>query len=89
MKKYIPKATKPLLFVTLICGVVLLTGIILAFAGIENMGLPIGLIMMGGLLGVIFFGCFLAEKSRTLIMDTDRVIFPRGAEINGKIVLRN
>lgn len=78
MKKYSSRAVKWLIVVSLICGVVLLTGIILAFAGIENIGLPIGLILMGGLLGVIFFGCFLAEKSRTLIMDTDRVIFPRG-----------
>ena len=86
MKKYIPKATKPLSFVTMICGAVLLTGIILAFTGIENIGLPTGLILMGGLLGAIFFGCFLAEKSRTLIIDTDKMIFPRGAEINGKTV---
>ena len=84
MKKYFSRALKWLMVVSLICGVVLLTGIILAFAGAENIGLPIGLILMGGLLGVIFFVCFLIEISRTLIMDTDRVIFPRGAEINGK-----
>lgn len=88
MKEYSSRAVKWLMIVSLICGLVLLAGIILAFAGIENIGLPIGLILMGGLLGVIFFGCFLTEKSRTLIMDTDRVIFPRGAEINGKIVFQ-
>ncbi len=87
-EKYASRAVKWLMVVSLICGVVLLTGIILAFADTENIGLPIGLILMGGLLGVIFLGCFLAEKSRTLIMDTDRVIFPRGAEINGKIVFQ-
>ncbi len=83
MKKYSSQAEKWLTVVSLICGVVLLTGIIIAFAGIENIGLPIGLILMGGLLGVIFFSCFLAEKSRALVLDTDRVIFPRGAEISG------
>ena len=88
MKKYSSRAVKSLMVVSLVCGVVLLTGIILAFAGVEDIGLPIGLILMGGLLGVIFFSCFLAEKSRTLIMDTDRVIFPRGAEINGKTVFQ-
>ncbi len=88
MKKYSSRAEKWLMVVSLICGVVLLTGIIIAFAGIENIGLPIGLILMGGLLGVIFFSCFLAEKSRALVLDTDRVIFPRGAEINGRTVFQ-
>ena len=76
------------MIVSLICGVVLLTGIILAFAGIGNIGLPIGLIMMGGLLGILFFSCFLAEKSRALIINADQITFPRGAEINGKTVFQ-
>ena len=86
MKRYTSRATKLLAIAALICGAVVLIGIILAFAGIENIELPICLILMGGLLGIIFFSCFLTEKSRTLIMDTDRVIFPRGAEINKKTV---
>ena len=86
MKKYSSREVKWLMAVSLICGVFLLTGMILAFAGIDHNGLPIGLILTGGLLGIIFFSCFLAEKSRVLIMDADRVIFPRGAEINGKTV---
>ncbi len=73
MKKYTSQATKWLLAVSLICGVVLLTGIILAFAGIGNIGVPIGLMMMGGLLGIIFFSCFIAEKSRVLIIDADQI----------------
>ena len=88
MKKYTSQATKWLMIVSLICGVVLLTGIILAFAGSGNIGLPIGLIMMGGLLGILFFSCFLAEKSRALIIDTDKIIFPRGAEKNGITVFQ-
>lgn len=75
MKKYTSRATKWLIVVSLICGVVLLTGIILAFAGIGNIGLPIGLIMMGGLLGILFFSCFLAEKSRVLIISAGQIIF--------------
>lgn len=88
MKKFTSQATKWLMIVSLICGVVLLTGIILAFAGIGNIGLPIGLIMMGGLLGILFFSCFLAEKSRALIINADQITFPRGAEINGKTVFQ-
>jgi len=86
MKKYITKATKPLLFVTLICCALLVLGIILAFIEIPNIGLTIGLILIGGLLGILFLVCYFAEASRTLIIDTEKMMFPRGAEINGKIV---
>lgn len=81
MKKYISKATKPLLFVTLICFAILATGIILVFKENPNIGLFIGLISMGGLLGALFLGCYCAEK----VIDTDSIVLPRGAEINGKI----
>ena len=88
MKKYTSQATKWLMIVSLICGVVLLTGIIFAFAGIGNIGVLIGLILMGGLLGIIFFSCFIAEKSRALIINADQITFPRGVEINGKTVFQ-
>ena len=88
MKKYTSQATKWLMIVSLICGVVLLTGIIFAFAGIGNIGVLIGLILMGGLLGIIFFSCFIADKSRALIINADQITFPRGAEINGKTVFQ-
>ena len=88
MKKYTSQATKWLMIVSLICGVVLLTGIIFAFAGIGNIGVLIGLILMGGLLGIILFSCFIAEKSRALIINADQITFPRGVEINGKTVFQ-
>lgn len=88
MKKYTSQATNWLMVVSLICGVVLLTGIILAFAGIDNIGVPIGLILMGGLLSIIFFACLLTEKSRVLIIGDDQILFPRGAQINGKTVFQ-
>ena len=94
MKKYTSRATKWLIVVSLICGVVLLTGIILAFAGIGNIRLPIGLIMMGGLLGILFFCCFLAEKSRVSISRNEEKkaltasilpIFPEKMKKNTKV----
>lgn len=84
MKRYASRATKLFAIATLICGAVVLIGIIIAFAGVKNIGLPIGFILSGGFLGVIFFACFFAEKSRALIINTDKVIFPRGAEKNGQ-----
>ena len=88
MKKYTSQATKWLMIVSLICGILLLTGIILAFARVGNIGVPIGLMMMGGLLGIIFFSCFIAERSNILIINADQITFPRGAEINGKTVFQ-
>ena len=85
MKKYISKATKPLLFVTLICFTILATGIILVFMENPNVGLLIGIISLGGLLDVLFLGCYCAEKSRIFIIDTDSIVLPRGAENNGKV----
>ena len=86
MKKYTSRATKWLGIVTLICGVVLLAGIILIFSEISTAW--IAMITLGGLIGILFFCCFLAEKSRGLIIDTEKIIFPRGAEKNGKKVLQ-
>ena len=84
MKKYTSKATKWLMVVTFVCCVLLFTGIILILMEVANIGLLIGLILMGGLLGIIFFSCFLAEKGRVLIISADQIVFPRGIEINGK-----
>ena len=88
MKKYTSSATKWLKVITLICCAILLTGIVLAFIEVTNIGLPIGLILMGGLLGIIFFSCFLVEKSKVLIISVDQIVFPRSAEINGKTILQ-
>jgi len=86
MKKYIPKAAKPLLFVTLINCALLAIGIVLTFIEIPDIGLSIGLLFIGGVLGILFLACYVAEASRTLVIDTDKMIFPRGAIINGKQV---
>ena len=88
MKRYASQATKLLAIAALICGAVVLIGIIIVFTGVKNIGLPIGFILLGGLLGVIFLACFLAEKSRALIIDADKIVFPRGAEKNGKTVFQ-
>lgn len=41
MKRYASRATKLLAIATLICGAVVLIGIIIAVAGVKNIGLPI------------------------------------------------
>ena len=88
MKKYTSRGATCFLVVAIICAAALLAGIILAFAEIENIGLPTGLISLGGWLGILFLGCYFAVKSRFLIIDTDKIILPRGAEIDGKTTFR-
>ncbi len=63
MKRYASRISKCLAVVSLICGAVFLIGIILVFVSIENNGLPIGLIGLGGFLGIIFFLVFLLKKA--------------------------
>ena len=88
LKKYSPRAAKPLAIISLACGAGFLTGIALLFFKVENIGLPIGLMLGSGLLGIILLSCFVAEKSRTLILDADKIIFPRGVMINGKMAFQ-
>ena len=88
MKKYISTATKPLLIVAVICGAIFLMGIALILIEVPNIGLSIGLILMGGFLCILFLACYFVEKSRALIIDTDKIVFPRGSRINGATVFR-
>lgn len=86
MKKYVSRATKWLEIIALLCGVVLFVGVILAFAEITMTS--IAMIALGSVFGILFLSCFLAEKSRVLLIDIDKIIFPRGADKNGKMVLQ-
>ena len=86
MKKYVSRATMWLGIIALLCGVALLVGIILAF--VNTSMASIVMIALGGVFGILFLICFLAEKSRALIIDTEKIIFPRGADKNGKMVFQ-
>ena len=86
MKKYVSRATMWLGIIALLCGLALLVGIILAFVNISMTSIV--MIALGGMFGILFFSCFLAEKSRALIIDTEKIIFPRGADKNGKMVFQ-
>ena len=86
MKKYVSRATMCPGIIALLCGVALLVGIILAF--VNTSMASIVMIALGGVYGILFLICFLAEKSRALIIDTEKIIFPRGADKNGKMVFQ-
>ena len=88
LKKYTSCATKPLLYLMLISTLVLLIGIALIIVHHSNVGLQIGLTVLGGFLTLLFLCCFLAEKSRHLTIDDEKIVLPRGANINEKTSFR-
>ena len=83
MKAYTPRAAKWLAIITCICAVALGSGITLIVAKISAIGG--GLTLGGGLMGILFFCCFWAEKSRCLTIDANQIVLPRGADKNGKM----
>lgn len=84
MKKYTSCATKWLAILTIISVAVLIAGIICILAHSSNVGLQVGLTMLGALMSILFLSFFFAEKSRYLTIDDEKVILPRGADINEK-----
>ena len=88
MKTYISRATKLLAILAIIGITVLISGIICLLAHSSNVGLQIGLTMLGGLMSILFLPCFLTEKSRHLTIDDEKIVLPRGANINEKTSFR-
>ena len=84
MKIYISRATKWLAVLAIVGVTVLISGIICILAHSSNVGLQIGLTMLGGLMSILFFSCFFAEKSRYLTISDEKIVLPRGADINEK-----
>ena len=85
MKKYTPCDAKWYAAVAAACAVALIVGLVLLVAGNQNDSLIFCLIGLGGFFSLLFFGVFLAEKSRFLVIDDQKIIFPRGATQNGKL----
>ena len=88
MKTYISRATKLLAILALIGITVLISGIICILAHSSNVGLQIGLTMLGGLMSILFLSCFFAEKSRYLTIGDEKIVLPRGIIITEKTSFR-
>ena len=84
MKKYTSRATKWLAILTIISVAVLIAGIICILSHSSNVGLQIGLTMLGGLMSILFLSCFLVEKSRYVTKKKKKIVLPRCANINEK-----
>ena len=85
MKKYTSRAVKWLALVAVISIAILSAGVICIIIDSANVGLQIGLTMLGGLMTILFLSCFFAEKSRYLTIDDKKIVLPRGADKNEKI----
>ena len=84
MKKYKTLATKWLAILSLTCFFILISGVILMVLHFRNVSLQICLMTLGGMLCFLFSICYFAEKNRTLTIDSNTVVFPSGATVNGK-----
>ena len=84
MKKYTSRATRWLAILTIISVAVLIAGIICILSRSSNVGLQVGLTMLGAIMSILFLSCFLADKSRYLTIDDEKIVLPRGANINEK-----
>ena len=88
MTKYTPKATSWLATVSILSFAALLTGMILPVLGVNNVPAQICLSVLGGFNGILFFCCYIADTGRTLTVDAEKIVFPRGIVKNGKTTYR-
>ena len=86
MKKYISRAAKWLAFFTIISVLMLMIGIILIIVKLSDAGFVIT--VLGAMMSILFLCIYFAERSRWLRIDDSKIVLPRGADNNGKIVLK-
>ena len=66
MKKYTSCAIKWLAILVIISVAAFIAGIVCILAHSSDVGLQIGLTMLGGVMSILFLTCFFAERSRCL-----------------------
>ena len=87
MGKYMSRDVIWLGILTVICSIAVTVGAVFAYYMSNNVWSML-LIISGGMLFVIFFTCCIAEMSRTLFIDGEKIILPRGTEKNGNTTFR-
>lgn len=85
MKKYISTSVKWMAVFSVITVLMFVAGLVFFAVDFHNISLSIGLAVGGFFLSLISVSVFFTEKSRTVVIDEEKVVFPRGAEINGKL----
>ena len=84
MKKYNSSDTKIVAVIAAVGVCMLIAGIILTIAKIPLLALKVIFIVFGLFFSGMFIPGFFAEKSRYLIIDEEKIDFPRGCSIEGK-----
>jgi hypothetical protein len=84
MKKYNSSDTKIVAVIAAVGVCMLIAGIILTIAKIPLLALKVIFIVFGLFFSGMFIPSFFAEKSRYLIIDEEKIDFPRGCSIEGK-----
>lgn len=84
MKKYNSSDQKIVAVIAFVGVCMLIAGIILTIAKIPLLALKVILIVFGLFLSGIFIPCAFGERSRYLIIDEEKIDFPRGCSIEGK-----
>ena len=84
MKKYRFSSFKWFVVVLLVFVLMLAVGIILLVSGMPFEGFPAVLVCMGAALGVLTAFFFFVAACRTLTIDDEKIVLPRGTRINGK-----
>ena len=88
MKKYISQSAKWFALLTIICAAALIAGVILIITNSPIIELQVGLTMCGGLMGILFLSVYIADKSRYLTIDGQKMVLPRFETKNGKMSFR-
>lgn len=83
MKIYTTRAAKWLALIAVISIVILAAGIFCISINTSCAELQVVLTVFGSLMTILFLPCLLAERGRRLIIDEDKIVLPRGADING------
>lgn len=85
MKKYTPAALKRITALLIVSFIVFAVGVFLAFTKLSSTVTAVIFISVGGIPSVFLLILFFAERSRSLIIDGDKIVFPRTPD--GKAVV--
>lgn len=88
MKKYRSRYAKGFAVPAVISCIALIVGIFMLIFGYPDSSVSCCLIILGGIFSGTFLPIFISELSTFLIIDTDKVIFPRGVKKNDKAILK-
>ena len=85
MKKYVPKCLKLVRNASITSFLIFVVGFVLFLFGGLNIEIPLLLTFFGGGFGILFVAVYFAAKSRVFIIGEEKIVIPRGANINDNL----